>query len=115
MAQINVELWRSAGGGSDIEDFLQDGMPAHAKRALIRYLAMMEEHGFDSLLRTEMAEKIEDRLYSFRICSRGEQYRIFFTWKSYNSLLFLSGFKKKSMKMPSREVKKARGRLPNLN
>ncbi len=97
-----IEDHRSAGGDSYIRHFLEDlTNPQDRKEAaaLIKVLAMR-----GNLLREPISQALGDRLFELR----GDQVRIFYTFRPGKRIVLLDGLVKKRGKIPTALVRRIR-------
>lgn len=78
-----------------------------AQAKLAALLTELEKYGF---LKEPEAKRIDEDLYELRVRAGG-QWRALYAYMGKTVILILSAFRKKTMKTPKREIKKAIRRL----
>ncbi|NQU78016.1 type II toxin-antitoxin system RelE/ParE family toxin [Candidatus Falkowbacteria bacterium] len=102
---MEIKFYETTRGDYPVKNFIESLEVKHRKKVL-RSFERLENYGLFPLLKTKEAEKIKSNLYELRIKYQGIYYRIFFT--IYDSgYWMIHAFKKKSDKIPNREIKKA--------
>lgn len=81
--------------------------PKPVRIKLIAYLETLKEEG---KLEKPFAKKINTDLYEIRIRNKG-QWRVIYAYIHKNTVIVLSAFKKKTQKIPIKEINKAQNRL----
>lgn len=108
--KLTWKYYQLHSGTLPVKDFIE-GLPKLAMRTrLVTRMERIPQLGMIEALRLKWVKKIDDDLYELRASIQSEQLRILFTWDS-NLLVALSGFDKKSEKLPSNEKTTAQSRL----
>lgn len=81
-----------------------------SKSARIKLIAYLETLKEDGKLKKPFAKKINKDLYEIRIKHKGE-WRVIYAYVLRNEVIILSAFRKKTTKLPIREINKAQRRL----
>lgn len=104
-----VYFFHTARGNYPVKEFIKEQeKPVYAK--ILRFIELLENNG--PFLKPPYIKKLQDNLYELRITGKTE-IRIFYTL-SKNKYYLLHAFKKKSQKMPSKELKTALDRLKEI-
>lgn len=74
-----------------------------SRKKLAREVALLEAQGF---LRAPMAEKVSENLFAMRIMTAGNE-RFFYCYDDGTTIYVLSGYTKKTMKIPKTELNHA--------
>ncbi|MGE5417091.1 MAG: type II toxin-antitoxin system RelE/ParE family toxin [Acidobacteriota bacterium] len=96
------------GRNEPVSEFL-DAQNAKARAKILRNLLLLEEFGPD--LGFPLVSNIGRNIWELRTVFQGNQYRILFSVVAGKILLLLSGFIKKTRKLPDAELKLAEQRL----
>lgn len=109
MNRFKVYFFRTARGTYPVKEFMDEqNEELYAK--ILRSIKLLRDGG--PFLRPPDAKKLGKNLYELRI--RGaDAIRIFYT-KSYQGYFLLHAFKKKTQKIPRKELKVAVDRMKNL-
>lgn len=104
-----VKFFQTSRGDSPVEDFIKDqDETTYAK--ILNAIALLRNGG--PFLKPPYIKKLQDKLYELRI-SGVTAIRIFYTMKNSEYYL-LHSFKKKSQKIPNKELRLAVDRMKEL-
>lgn len=104
-----VKFFQTTRGDYPVKDFMEEqDQPTFAK--IISAIELLETDG--PFLKPPYIKKLQDKLYELRISGK-VMIRIFYTIKDGEYYL-LHGFKKKTQKTPSKEIKIALDRIKEL-
>ena len=109
MVRWKIRDLQTPRGEKIIESFLEK-QEKKSKTRVIRMILMLGEYG--PLLGMPYSRKIDKDLWELRISGK-EAFRVFYTVKE-KEIILLHIFKKKTQKMPQREIKIARKRLKEV-
>lgn len=109
---MQVVFWTSIRGDSPITEFI-DPIPAKAQKKIVRTFELIEKHGMGFIKYFKYCTKLEDGLYELKIRFDKIFYRILFTLERAVCYI-LHIFKKKTNKIPRREIETALARARNL-
>jgi len=106
---FDIQLYKRENGRVPVEEFLHSLPPKLRAKAYLD-IELLEKHGKD--LREPYVKPVKGRnfkgLYELRIKFAGDIARIFYFVYYRNQYVLLSGFIKKTMKTPVREIKTAK-------
>ena len=97
---MEIEFFRR-GKRCPVKGFL-DSLPVKKRAKALRNLELLKEFGLAAGAR--FVEPIGDGLFSLRTVFAGDQIRILFFTVIRNKAVLLSGFEKKTRKIPRREI-----------
>ena len=104
-----VKFFQTTRGKYPVQEFIEkQDMATGAK--ITSYVDLLVSHG--PYLKPPYIKKLQDKLYELRISGK-VKVRIFYTLVD-NEYYLLHGFKKKSQKTPSKEIKVALDRMREL-
>ena len=106
---FNIDFYRTADGGSDIEEFLEDlqsrahsSKDAHIQfRQVLQYIQLLETSG--TRLGQSITKHLEDGIWELRPGNN----RVLYFFFENDTYVLLHHFRKKTKKTPRREIKKA--------
>lgn len=102
----------------EFKEFMQS-LPSKVKFKVAISMKKIEEIGLADSMLQKLVKKVEDNLYEIRVDTSGLFIRVFFFKKDNNNLSVLhvvtSAFKKKSNKLPKKEIEKAIQRRERYN
>ena len=104
-----VVYFQSSRGERFVKEFIDKQSPA-VKGRYIGMVDFLEEYG--PFLGGKYTKKVRKNLYELRIAGK-EQIRIFYTVKG-KEIILLHAFKKKSQKLPKKEIEIALQRLDRI-
>lgn len=110
MNDYKVFFYKTKRGDYPIKKFMDDQNESTYSK-ILRSIELIKKHG--PFLKPPYAKKIQQNLYELRIQGK-EAIRIFYTKTEYTYIL-LHVFKKKSQKIPDRELKTAVDRLKEIS
>jgi phage-related protein len=90
-----------------------EALPADMRARLSRYVALIQEFGFQALPR-EAVKHLEDKLWELRIIGRDGISRAIYVTASGRRVVILRAFVKKTQKTPPRELEFARQRAKEV-
>lgn len=106
MVNFKVYFFQTARGTYPVKEFMDEQDEATYTK-ILRSIKLVREHG--PFLKPPYAKKIQQNLYELRIQGK-ESIRIFYT-KTSSGYILLHVFKKKSQKLPEKEIKVAVDRM----
>lgn len=109
MSNFKVYFFKTARGTYPVKEFMEE-QNDEVYTKILRSIKLLREGG--SFLRPPDARKISKNLYELRIRGK-EAIRIFYT-KIQEGYLLLHAFKKKTQKIPNKELKIALDRTKEL-
>ncbi len=109
MADFKVYFFRTARGTHPVKEFMEEQSEEIYAR-ILRSIKLLREGG--PFLKPPDAKKIDKNLHELRIRGK-EAVRIFYT-KTDQGFLLLHAFKKKTQKIPRKELKLAIDRMKQL-
>ncbi|NLS85753.1 MAG: type II toxin-antitoxin system RelE/ParE family toxin [Ruminococcaceae bacterium] len=101
----DVEFYETESGGIPAKEFI-DGLDVKLRAKAARDITLLQ--GVGSALREPYSKSMGGGLFELRIKSAGDIARIFYFFFVGNKIILTSGFIKKTMKTPPRELEKAR-------
>jgi len=110
---MQVVFWTSISGDSPITEFI-DSIPIKAQKKIVRTLELIEKHGMGFIKYFKYCTKVEDGLYELKIRFDKIFYRILLIIKKAVCYI-LHIFKKKTNKIPRREIGTALVRARSLS
>ena len=106
-----VKFYPAPRGNYPVKDFIQQ-MDKKSRAKIWRCIALLEEHG-PNLLRP-YADYVKDKIRELRIKLYAGNVRILYFFFLKNNIILLHAFKKKTQKLPEREIEQAKRNMEDF-
>lgn len=111
---MKFELWENLSRKSPVAQFLETEVEKKSALKIVERFELFGKYRVEELLRTKYFKKIERDLYSVKIKLDKIFYRFFGTFRT-SKFYILHSIKKKSNKIPLKELGVARQRIHELD
>lgn len=108
-----VGFYETEGGRCPVEDFL-DGLPVKARAKCVKYIELLEEHGFG--LPANYAKRVAgtDALWELRPEYGGVEYRLLYFSLIKNRLVVVHAVTKKTRRLDPNDIRTAERRIREM-
>ena len=106
----DIILFETNRGGKPVEEFIESLSPNNRAKTIYTIRLLRQ---FGPFLKMPHSKKITRNLYELRVRVK-EEIRVFYAYIG-ETICLLHAFKKKSQKIPSREIKNAEERLSTID